>query len=207
MLVWIGFNLVFLCVLAFFVITNVVNLKKLPRLGGFSLHDESPTVSVIVPARNEENNIEGCVSSLSAQDYGPLEIIVVNDNSTDETPARLSRMKALSPRLRVVNGLPLPTGWAGKNWACAQGVAVAQGDVLLFTDADTRHGPRAVSLAVAALASARADFLTAIVGQATATISEKLVMPGILVDVLAFSLCPYDPFPVGSSLVWKRPVS
>ncbi|HLC29347.1 MAG TPA: glycosyltransferase family A protein, partial [Dehalococcoidia bacterium] len=101
-------------------------------------------VSVIIPARNEESNIRGCLESVLAQTYRPLEIIVVDDNSTDGTGRILAEMAELHPELSVVQGEPLPPGWVGKNHALTQGVARAHGQWLAFLDADTRMGPEAV---------------------------------------------------------------
>ena len=99
-----------------------------------SLDDESdipladpPLVSVIVPARNEAHNIERCVSSILSATYPNLELIVVDDSSTDGT-ADLARAAAKGdPRVRVVTCPPLPEGWFGKQWACATGAKVARG--------------------------------------------------------------------------------
>lgn len=88
-------------------------------------------ISVIVPARNEEENLSRLLSSLEDQEFRPREIIVVDDQSDDRTAAIARESGA-----RVVEGQPLPDGWYGKPWACLQGAAVASGDWLLFLDAD-----------------------------------------------------------------------
>jgi chlorobactene glucosyltransferase len=113
--------------------------------------DETPLVSIILPARNEERNIRGCVASLLAQDYPRSEVIVVDDASTDDTPALLDKIRREHPRrdrLRVVRVDTLPPGWAGKPHAIHTGVEHARGDWLLFTDADTRHAPHALRVAL-----------------------------------------------------------
>lgn len=110
-----------------------------------------PRVSVIVPARDEERNIERCVASLLAQDYPDFEVIVVDDGSTDATPALLDQMRrqpAGRERLRVIRVDVLPAGWAGKPHALHTGVRSATGEWLLFTDADTFHEPGALRAAV-----------------------------------------------------------
>ncbi|HEX9037802.1 MAG TPA: glycosyltransferase [Ktedonobacterales bacterium] len=123
----------------------------------------TPRVSVIVPARDEERNIEDCVASLLAQDYDNFEVIVVDDGSTDATPAILARL-ARTPEgrrlLRVARVETLPPGWAGKPHALHTGALVASGEWLLFTDADTRHMPTALRSAVARALSERADLFT-----------------------------------------------
>ena len=79
------------------------------------------------------------VASLAAQEYGPLEVIVVDDESTDATATEARA--AAGDRVSVVVGRPVPSGWVGKSWACHQGYELARGRWLLFTDADVRHGP------------------------------------------------------------------
>ncbi|TVP42858.1 MAG: glycosyltransferase [Gemmatimonadales bacterium] len=140
----------------------------------------TPRVSIVVPARNEAANIERCVTSLAAQRYPDFEIIVVDDGSTDGT-GDLARSvpPGHAGALRVVSGTPLPPGWFGKPWACANGAQVADGEVLLFTDADTFHDPRLLSRAVAALDEDRADALSLVGTQEMESFGERLVQPQI----------------------------
>ena len=98
-------------------------------------------VSVIIPARNESAVIETVVASVLASAYRPIEVLVVDDRSTDDTAARVAELARREPRLRLVPGVELPPGWYGKPWACLQGYRAARGELLLFTDADTRHAP------------------------------------------------------------------
>ena len=98
-------------------------------------------VSVIIPARNESATVETVVRSVLASTYRPLELLVVDDRSTDETAEIVERLAAEHPSVRLVPGEPLPPGWYGKPWACIQGYRAAKGELLLFTDADTRHEP------------------------------------------------------------------
>lgn len=102
---------------------------------------DSPMVSIIVPARNEEKSIERCVRSLLSQDYPRFGVIVVNDCSEDATGKILSGLAKTDSRLRVIQGKPLPEGWMGKAHALYRGQSQAEGDWLLFTDADTYHDP------------------------------------------------------------------
>ncbi len=146
---------------------------------------EAPFVSVIVPARNEALNIEACVGSLTASTYPAFEVIVVDDGSDDGT-ARLVR--SMSPgnarRLHVIDGEELPPGWLGKPWACRQGAAAAGGELLLFTDADTIHGPELLGRAVLGLREERADLLTVIGRQLMESFWERLVQPQIFLVML-----------------------
>jgi chlorobactene glucosyltransferase len=148
-----------------------------------NLSDVLPTVgtlvSVIVPARNESAAIETVVRSVLASTYEPLELVVLDDRSTDETVAIVERLATEDSRLRLVRGEPLPEGWYGKPWACLQGYRAARGDLLLFTDADTRHEPELLARAVGALQTERADLVTVAPRQRCETFWERLVMPQI----------------------------
>jgi chlorobactene glucosyltransferase len=135
-------------------------------------------VSIIVPARNEAGNIAPLIDSLLASRYAPFELIVVDDRSTDDTA---SIVKALppDPRLRLVRGEELPPGWYGKPWACVQGYRQARGEILLFTDADTRHQPGLLARALGRLEETHADMVTVSPTQRCITLWERLIMPQI----------------------------
>jgi chlorobactene glucosyltransferase len=156
------------------------NWRALRRLESYPAPAKWPGVSVLIPARNEETNIGPCVRSLLAQDYPELEVLVLNDHSTDRTGAILAELAAHDCRLRVVPGSPLPEDWLGKHWACHQLSQAARGDLLLFTDADTRHGPRAVRSGVAALMAEAADLMTAVPREEVVTWAEKLAVPLVM---------------------------
>jgi chlorobactene glucosyltransferase len=138
-----------------------------------------PAVSVVIPARNEAGTIETIVRSVLASAYHPIELIVVDDRSTDGTAAIVQRLATEDRRLRLLHGAPLPPGWYGKPWACAQGARAATGPLLLFTDADTRHQPDLLGRAVGALVQERADLVTVSPWQRCVTLWERLVMPQI----------------------------
>jgi chlorobactene glucosyltransferase len=159
------------------------------RVPAISHMDNAPTLSIIVPARNEERSIEACVRSLLAQQGVDAEVIVVNDGSTDGTGAILTRLQREFPALRVIHGAPLPAGWVGKPWACAQGAERANGSWLLFTDADSRHEPNA---SVSTLAFARthvADALSVMTGQDLGSLAEAAILPSIL-QMIVFAAGP-----------------
>lgn len=105
-----------------------------------------PTVSVIVPARNEEACLTACLQSLLAQNGLAFDIVVVDDHSTDRT--REIALSFPSAQVRVIEAGPLPPGWTGKNNAVIAGSKVARGEWLLFTDADTVHEPGHLSVAI-----------------------------------------------------------
>lgn len=137
---------------------------RLARIGGPAAGPSGPAprVSVILPARNEEEYIGRCLDSLSAQEYPDYEIVAVDDSSDDATGRIMSDRAAADPRIVHVRARPKPDGWMGKNWACMEGYARASGDLLLFTDSDTVHSPNAMPLAAAALLGGGLDALTVI---------------------------------------------
>lgn len=126
-----------------------------------------PKVSVILPARDEEKNIQRCLDSLVRQDYPNYEIIAVNDCSSDRTAEIMYEAMVSNPDkyVKIVdlqeNKRPPPAGWVGKNWACFQGYLNSSGDILLFTDADTVHEPDTITLAVDHMINEKLDALTA----------------------------------------------
>ena len=156
----------------------------------------APLVSVIVPARNEERSIRSCVESISASDYPDFEVIVVDDRSDDAT---LELARAIPPnharRVVAVEGRPLPKGWMGKPWACAQGVKVAEGDLLLFTDADTVHAPELLGRAVAGMVEEEGDALTLLGRQIMETFWERLVQTHMMAAMVFRFPNPGKPLP------------
>jgi hypothetical protein len=151
----------------------------------------APRISILVAARDEEDNIEACVTSLLDQDYPNLQLIVVDDRSRDRTPAILSRLQRQGgSRLRVVTVRELAEGWFGKSHAMREGVRVSDGDWLLFTDADCRQlSPHTVSIAMGEALTQRTDFLTIIPMLETRTVWERIIQP-VCSLVIAFWFMP-----------------
>ncbi len=136
------FQAIVLAVFAVFVVNLALNLRTIGFLGKDSpLPPDPPLVSVLIPARNEESNIARCVNSLRAQDYPTFEVLVLDDNSLDRTADIVSEIAGEDTRIRLLQGAPLPQGWAGKPFACHQLAKEARGDYLLFVDSDTSHAP------------------------------------------------------------------
>jgi chlorobactene glucosyltransferase len=185
------YQLFILCSLLVFLGIVLKNLGDLPRLPGVPGESAfSPKVSLLVPARNEELNIEACVSSLLAQQYPDFEVVVLDDHSSDGTLAALRRIAATpsGARLRILEGRELPAGWHGKAWACQQLGEAATGELLLFTDADTHHRPDALARAVEAMRRSGAGMLSLTPAQEMTSFWEKLIVP--LVYHILFSYLP-----------------
>lgn len=142
--------------------------------------EDMPFLSIVVPARNEERQIEDCLRSLLAQRYPRFEVIAVDDRSEDRTAQILENIAASDKRLRVVMGEPLPDGWIGKPWAVAQGANAARGEWLLFTDADTLHEPLAAASAVCYAIQTQTRVLGLLPAQRFETPAERIVLPAIL---------------------------
>jgi chlorobactene glucosyltransferase len=143
-------------------------------------------VSICIPARNEARVIGETVRALLAQSYPHLEILILDDHSTDGT-GDLARAAANGDRrLRIISGAELPQGWHGKNWACQQLGEVATGDWLVFTDADVRWQNDAMAALIAQAECTRADLLTVWPTQTTITWTERLVVPLMALVILAY---------------------
>jgi chlorobactene glucosyltransferase len=139
-----------------------------------------PLISVCIPARNEERNIRACVEAVLAQDYPNLEVIVLDDRSTDATPTILADIASHDPRLHSISGSDLPKGWAGKPHALFQASAVAHGEWLCFVDADTFLSPTTLSSCYAKARATQADMFTIMTFQVLGSFWEKVVMPLVM---------------------------
>jgi chlorobactene glucosyltransferase len=137
-------------------------------------------ISICIPARNEENNIRNCVESALAQDYPNIEVIVLDDRSTDETPTQLREIASRDSRLLPISGSELLAGWAGKPHALFQASAAAYGDWLCFVDADTFLAPQAISSCHAKAIETQADLFTTMNEQILGSFWEKVVMPLVM---------------------------
>ncbi len=140
---------------------------------------DAPLVSVVIPARNEEVNIKRCATSVLTADYPRLEVIVVDDYSSDRTREIARALAAGDSRLRVIENAPLPEGWFGKQWACRTGAEESSGQIILFADADTVHSSDLVTRSINAMHRRGADLFTVAGRQEIVTFWEKLVQPQI----------------------------
>ena len=145
---------------------------------------DPPLVSLVIPARNEARNIAPCVESALASTYPRLEVIVVDDHSTDDTAQIVGAIAQRDRRVRVVAPDPLPDGWFGKQWACAAGAAKSRGAVVGFMDADTRQAPDLVTRTVNAMAARGADLLSVAGRQELGSFWERMIQPQIFAIML-----------------------
>lgn len=154
--------------------------RELPPAGELREPSEAPLVSVVIPARNEAANIEACLGSVTASIYPAFEVLVVDDRSEDRTAELAAAVPpGRARRLEVIRGEELPSGWFGKPWACWQGARAARGNLLLFTDADTRHDPELLERAVAAMHEDGAEIVTVMARQLMETFWEKVIQPHV----------------------------
>jgi chlorobactene glucosyltransferase len=166
--------IVFQSILVLVILSNWLVLRRAtraPKSAGMR------KVSILVPARNEENSIRTCLESLLGQDYPDFEVIVLDDESTDGTSRVIREVKSDHPDLSVLAGKTLPPGWGGKNWACHQLADAASGEILLFTDADTVHASASVENIIRVMDFQKADLLTGVPRQEMETWSERLLVP------------------------------
>jgi glycosyltransferase involved in cell wall biosynthesis len=152
------------------VLTAANGLPRIPNLltKRFNLEPEGlPSITVVVPARNESIHVAACLQSLLQQDYGPLRILAVNDRSTDDTGAILDALALTAPeRLQVLHIVELPPQWLGKTHAMAvaaqRAIATDAPDFLLFTDADVMYRKDAIRRSLVYAASSGADHLVTV---------------------------------------------
>ncbi|GAB5408976.1 MAG: hydroxychlorobactene glucosyltransferase CruC [Balneolaceae bacterium] len=148
--------------------------------------DPSPLVSICIPARNEENVIERCVTSALKQDYENFEVLVLDDASTDSTTEILSQLSGIIANLKHIKGASKPDKWLGKPWACYQLSEAAKGDILVFIDADVWLEPEVIQNTVSILK--KKDALTVWPQQRLETFWENMIIP--LVYFALFTLLP-----------------
>jgi chlorobactene glucosyltransferase len=146
---------------------------------------DAPLVSIILPARNEAVHIGDCVGSILRSTWPNLELIVIDDHSTDGTGDLARAAGAGDPRLTVLQAPDMPDGWFGKQWACWTGQQTARGSLLLFTDADTRHAPDLVARMVRMRELRGAELFSVAGRQEMVTIWEKAVQPSVFTLIFA----------------------
>ena len=164
-MIWIGWILFFMWLGSVKSVAPMIRDRHLERLAGTEEPEGGfPLVSVVVPARDEEADIEQCLRSLLASDYPRLELIAVNDRSADQTGSIINRIADQDSRVQPVHIETLPDGWLGKNHALQTGADMAQGEYLLFTDGDIVFAPDCLKRAVSFMRESKVDHLALIPG-------------------------------------------
>ena len=167
--------LCWLC-LALALLPMLVALSNLPVLRTPVRADGRPAISVLIPARNEEAHIGRAVAAVLANEGCEIELLVLDDHSTDATPAILAAIR--DPRLRVIAGAGLPPGWSGKQHACANLGREARHPLMVFVDADVVLAPDALSrMAGVMLAQPELGLASGFPRQITRSWSEWLLLP------------------------------
>ncbi len=180
-------------------VLNFLTFRKPRALVATGGDTALPLVSILVPARDEEDNIEACLRSLLALNYPNFEVIALDDHSADGTYEILCRLRDQDHRLRVLVGAELPAGWYGKPHACWQMAQAARGEFLLLTDADCVFAPDAVLLALSAMRIHRADLVSLVPDLQCEGFWERLLIP--LQYFIIFAFLP-TPLIRGSRHAW-----
>jgi chlorobactene glucosyltransferase len=173
--------------LVIFLVNLILNLRKLktPDINS-KVPQPAPLVSVLIPARDEEKNIVMCLESLQKQDYPNFEVLVLDDNSTDDTANIVNKLAAGDKRIHLHSGEPLPDEWAGKPFACYQLAQKAKGSWLLFVDADTIHAPHMIRSVLATALETKASLLSGFPRQLADSLPQKIVMPVLYFIILGW---------------------
>lgn len=170
--------LIFICLLtAIWYAQDVLRAWLTPRLRPGAVPPTRCRMSIIIPARNEAARIGCCLAGLAEQTYRDIEVIVIDDNSTDGTDAVAASFANQVPHLRILRGQPLPEGWAGKSWACWQGAQAATSTWLLFLDADVIPQPGLIAALVQRIQVASIDMLTLVPLIRLGSLAERIVLP------------------------------
>ncbi len=148
--------------------------------------DETRLVSVLIPARNEEKNIDLCLNYILAQDYKNLEVLVLNDQSTDRTSEIVKSFSEKHKNIFCIEGELLPKNWTGKNWACHQLSLNAKGKYFLFIDADVELASTAISSTLKIMLDTKIKMLSVFPTQRIKSFGEWLIVPLMNWLLLAF---------------------
>lgn len=186
--------LIFLVIRFSVTVFNFLSNPKLPRVVKH-YHD---LVSILIPARNEAENIITLLESIRDQDYSNYEVIVLDDDSTDQTFELVNAFCETTPKFNIVKGKPLPAGWLGKNHACHQLAELANGKYLLFIDADESIKKGLINSLIDRMEKGNLALLSVFTNQIMKTIGEKLTVPlmhFILLNLLPMRLVKFSENP------------
>jgi glycosyltransferase involved in cell wall biosynthesis len=178
------FILIFTLVQFLVATANLVFLQRFPKINQVS----NMLVSVLIPARNEENNIGNLLTGLQNQDYKNIEIIIFNDQSTDKTASIVNNFAEIDKRIKLINSNGLPDGWLGKNHACHSLAKHASGKYLLFLDADVKIGDNIIQQTTQFSEKHMLGLLSIFPMQITKTLGEEITVPNM--NFILLSLLP-----------------
>ena len=167
---------------------SILFTRKSKRFELTNLKDKAPLVSVLVPARNEEKNIDRCVNSLLEQSYSNIEVIILDDDSSDNTYFISNEISKSDSRVSVIKGKEIPKGWLGKNWACHQLSQKATGKFFLFIDSDTKLKPNLIFDSIKMHINEDLDLLTLFPNRKTSTFIDKII--SVTIGWMIFSWIP-----------------
>ncbi len=153
-----------------------------------NLQEDNVLVSVLIPARNEEKNIENILSDLLQQNYKNIEILIFNDQSTDKTAEVVSCCSKKDSRIHLLNSTELPTGWLGKNFACYSLSKKALGEYFLFLDADVRIKDDIISQTISFTRKHKLGLLSIFPQQTMKSCGEYITVPNM--NFILLSLLP-----------------
>ncbi len=216
-MIFLIYNIVISFLILIFFINYFINFIYFKDISNYKLpkeiRNDDPFISVLIPARNEEDNIGKCLMSLVDQDYRNIEILVLDDNSTDDTAKVIKGISKTHKNIKFLKGKPLPKGWTGKNYACYQLFKESKGKYLFFTDADTIHSKNSVSSALSCLVHNKLDIISASPKQIMRSFHERMVngltnfqvlIPPLI--IIERSKIPLYGSGVGSLMLFKRSV-
>lgn len=170
-----------------FLLNLLLNLRCLKRPAADGAVDGSvPLISVLIPARDEEENIGRCLDCLTRQDYPNFEVLVLDDRSADFTASIVQRIADTDSRVKLITGEPLAEGWAGKPFACHQLAKSARGSWLLFVDADTMHAPSMLRSVLALALKLKPSLLSGFPRQLGMSLPQKVVIPVIYFIIMSW---------------------
>lgn len=204
--------------LAIILINFIINIILFKNISNFKLPEyilkSPPLISVLIPARNEEKNIKRILVSMIKQDYKNLEILVLDDNSTDATSQIVRELAQKDSRIKLVQGTPLPIGWKGKCFACHQLSKIAKGEYFVFTDADTLHFSNSISGSFAALLRNNVDTVSVYPREIAVTFHERMTVSFIHFAILSLmplilvrhTKSPFFSTGIGQFFLFKRQV-
>ncbi len=173
--------------LVIFLLNLILNLRSLKTPSrDVKVPEPAPLISVLIPARDEEANIETCLESLRKQDYPNFEVIVLDDDSSDDTAGIVEQIAARDSRIQLIRGEPLPPDWAGKPFACHQLATRARGSWLLFVDADTTHAPHMLRSVLALALRLKPSLLSGFPRQLATSLAQKIAIPMLYFIIMSW---------------------